>query len=222
MGERPGPGGARSSALRGVARGRMRGSGHAGLSRSFCQTRSTGENRRHASLQPRYDGRGSGMTARLATQLTTGAFTPPARVTAPPRLTERHPWLYPLAVRVHQARRHLAWATSGTAGPAPGTRRPCLRAKRHRSLLLRELEGAEMGLQHNKVTNLRLASARVDGVLIRPGRDASRSTAWSAAAPAARGTSTACGSPTARRGPASVAGSASSPTCCTGCSCTRR
>ena len=27
------------------------------------------------------------------------------------RLTERHPWLYPLAVRAHQARRHAAWLT---------------------------------------------------------------------------------------------------------------
>ena len=30
------------------------------------------------------------------------------------RLTERHPWLHPVAVRVHQARRHASWVTSGT------------------------------------------------------------------------------------------------------------
>ncbi len=110
------------------------------------------------------------MTARLTTQPTTGGFTPPARVTAPPRLTERHPWLYPLAVRVHQARRHLAWAASGTSWAGAREAAPLpFRAIRHRSLLLRELEGAAMALQHSKVTNLRLASARVDGVLIRPG-----------------------------------------------------
>jgi len=40
---------------------------------------------------------------------------------------------------------------------------------RHGSLLLRELEGAQMQLQHNKVVNLRLASARTDHLLIRPG-----------------------------------------------------
>ena len=71
---------------------------------------------------------------------------------------------------MHQARRHLAWATSGTSWAGARDAAPLpFRAIRHRSLLLRELEGAAMALQHSKVTNLRLASARVDGVLIRPG-----------------------------------------------------
>ena len=98
------------------------------------------------------------------------AFEPPARVTTPPRLTERHPWLYPLAVKVHQARRQVAWATSGATWATAREATPLPhRVRRHRSLLLRELEGAEMVLQHNKVTNLRLAAARVDTLLIRPG-----------------------------------------------------
>jgi vancomycin resistance protein VanW len=98
------------------------------------------------------------------------AFTPPARVTAPPRLTERHPALYPLAVRLHQARRRLAWATSGASWASDRAEQALpIRVKRHRSLLLRELAGAEMRLQHNKVTNLRLAAARVDTLLVRPG-----------------------------------------------------
>ncbi|WP_433017515.1 VanW family protein [Kribbella sp. CA-294648] len=41
--------------------------------------------------------------------------------------------------------------------------------KRHKSLLLRQLGESEMWMQHNKVTNLKLACAQVDGVLIRPG-----------------------------------------------------
>jgi vancomycin resistance protein VanW len=106
----------------------------------------------------------------MTPQPTSTDFTPPPRVTAPPRLTQRHPWLYPLAVRVHQVRRHVAWATSRTAWAGTrGTEPLPFRVYRHRSLLLRELEGAAMDLQHSKVTNLRLASARVDGVLIRPG-----------------------------------------------------
>jgi vancomycin resistance protein VanW len=106
------------------------------------------------------------MTARLSG---TG-FTAPARITAPPRLTERHPWLYPLAVRLHQVRRHVAWATSGSSWARSRDTAPLpFRALRHGSLLLRDLQGAEMALQHSKVTNLRLASARVHGVLIRPG-----------------------------------------------------
>ena len=39
----------------------------------------------------------------------------------------------------------------------------------HRSLLLRKLEGVDLSLQENKVQNLRLASAPMDGLCIRPG-----------------------------------------------------
>src|SRR5699024_2818543 len=61
------------------------------------------------------------------------------------RVTERHPWLYPLAVRVHQARRHLDWATSGTrwASRSPGGEALPVRVKKHGSLLLRELSPDE-------------------------------------------------------------------------------
>jgi vancomycin resistance protein VanW len=97
-------------------------------------------------------------------------FEPPARLTAAPRLTARHPWLFPLACRLHRARRRLAWMTSDSRWAS--TREPCslpTRVKRHRSLLLRELGESEMWLQHNKVVNLSLAAGRVDGLLIRPG-----------------------------------------------------
>lgn len=97
-------------------------------------------------------------------------FVPPERVTAPPLLSERHPWLYPLAVlrgRVRQQWRWLRsgarWATTYDAAPLPHKVKP------HKSLLLRELDPDQMWLQHNKVTNLRLAAAEVDGILIRPG-----------------------------------------------------
>jgi vancomycin resistance protein VanW len=87
------------------------------------------------------------------------------------RPTERFPWLYPFAVRVHQLRRHVAWLTSHTrwATRAAGTPELPVRVKKHGSLLLRELSPDEMELQHNKVINLRLASVRTDGVVIRPG-----------------------------------------------------
>ncbi|HEU4810735.1 MAG TPA: VanW family protein, partial [Nocardioides sp.] len=94
----------------------------------------------------------------------------PARLTAPPRLSERHPWLFPWAVRAHRVRRRTRWLLSGTAWAADRDERPLpARVKRHGSLLLRELSEDEMVLQRNKVVNLRLASARVDGLLIRPG-----------------------------------------------------
>ena len=39
----------------------------------------------------------------------------------------------------------------------------------HRSMMLRPLKDVQMYLQHNKVTNLRLAVGKIDGVAIRPG-----------------------------------------------------
>jgi len=94
----------------------------------------------------------------------------PARLTAPPRPTERYPWLFPWAVRAHRARRRLVWLASGAdwAGDRSVADLP-VRVKKHASLLMRELSADEMVLQRNKVVNLRLASARLDGVLIRPG-----------------------------------------------------
>lgn len=39
----------------------------------------------------------------------------------------------------------------------------------HQSTLLRRLKDVDMKLQYNKITNLRLAVAKLDGVVIRPG-----------------------------------------------------
>jgi vancomycin resistance protein VanW len=92
------------------------------------------------------------------------------RILARRRLTDRHPWLYPVAVRAHRARRHAAWLTSGNSWASRSDEGELpFRVKKHGSLLLRELSPDEMALQHNKVVNLRLASARTDGVTIRPG-----------------------------------------------------
>jgi len=86
------------------------------------------------------------------------------------RPSERHPWLFPWVVRAHRTRRHLQWLTSGTDWardhvsldlPVP--------VKRHASLLMRELPEDEMVLQRNRVVNLRLATARTDRLVIRPG-----------------------------------------------------
>ncbi|TCC34775.1 vancomycin resistance protein [Kribbella sindirgiensis] len=86
------------------------------------------------------------------------------------RWSERVRVLYPLAVRYHRAAKRLEWMTSRT--PYAGTRQVNdlpIRIKRHKSLLLRQLGETEMWMQHNKVTNLRLACAQVDGLVIRPG-----------------------------------------------------
>lgn len=97
-------------------------------------------------------------------------FEIPPRLDAAPRRSERHPWLFPWAVRAHRVRRRVQWLT-GDQVWARDRRADLLpiRMKQYGSLLMRELSEDEMVLQRNKVTNLRLASARVDGILIRPG-----------------------------------------------------
>jgi vancomycin resistance protein VanW len=40
--------------------------------------------------------------------------------------------------------------------------------KKHQSILLRQLKDVEMWLQYNKITNLKLAISKIDGLLIRP------------------------------------------------------
>ncbi len=97
-------------------------------------------------------------------------FVPPGWLDAPPRLSERHAWVYPVAVAYFQARRHLRWIASGNRWATTRSREalPYL-VRKHRSPLLRRLGDTEMTLQHGKVVNLTLASPQVDTLLIRPG-----------------------------------------------------
>ena len=86
------------------------------------------------------------------------------------RWSERVRLLYPLAVRYHRAVQRLDWMTSSTPYAATHDVEDLpVRIKRHKSLLLRQLGETEMWMQHNKVANLKLACAQVDGLLIRPG-----------------------------------------------------
>lgn len=86
------------------------------------------------------------------------------------RWSERVRLLYPLAVRYHRAVKRLDWMTSSTPYAATHDVEDLqVRIKRHKSLLLRQLGETEMWMQHNKVANLKLACAQVDGLLIRPG-----------------------------------------------------
>lgn len=97
-------------------------------------------------------------------------FVAPARVTAAPRLSQRHPRLYPIAVWVNRARRRIGWLRSRASWARDRQSQPLEhRVKLHSSLLMRELSEEEMHLQRNKVVNLRLAAREVDTLLIRPG-----------------------------------------------------
>src|SRR5689334_722530 len=71
-----------------------------------------------------------------------------------------------------RARREWQWRTCDADldlafGPPEACPAPVFA---HRSVLLRELAGLDMRLQHNKVVNLRLAVAQLDGRVLRPGQ----------------------------------------------------
>lgn len=90
-------------------------------------------------------------------------------------LSSRHPALYRLSVLLHRLQRYGRWYFGWMWGrryarqPRSVVTRPenQVRLLTHRSLLLRWLAGVDMALQHNKVTNLRLACGRIDGVVLR-------------------------------------------------------
>lgn len=67
-------------------------------------------------------------------------------------------------------RRYGAWYASRTRFALHRSpERLLCPAFHHSSTLLRRLEGVDMRLQHNKVENLRLAVARLDGLVVQPG-----------------------------------------------------
>jgi vancomycin resistance protein VanW len=95
---------------------------------------------------------------------------PPALCPRAPRLSERLPFLYGAAVYALRLKRRLRWATSPHqwAAARKDAELP-IRVYTHKSLLLRTLGETEMWLQHNKVHNLRIATPRLHGLLLRPG-----------------------------------------------------
>lgn len=69
-------------------------------------------------------------------------------------------------------RRHWQWRTCGAdlrLETAPAGLFPIVTAE-HATPMLRELPGVDRRLQVNKVTNLRLATARLDGIVLGPGQ----------------------------------------------------
>jgi len=93
----------------------------------------------------------------------------------PPRplLSSAHPALYVLAVAAYRLRRRARWLVEELGGRRfahiQWPERLPYRVKRHQSRLLRKLGDSEMWLQHNKIQNLSLAIAPLDGLLVRPG-----------------------------------------------------
>jgi vancomycin resistance protein VanW len=82
-----------------------------------------------------------------------------------------HPALYWLRVWQKRLFRQLAWRFSRKqyAVSVNAVSRLPFRYLKHTSKLIRKLGNSDLALQHNKVINLKLAVASIDGVVIRPG-----------------------------------------------------
>lgn len=86
-------------------------------------------------------------------------------------LSSYHPLLYWLRVQQKRVFRHLAWQWSSRryACEKRPEQRLDHRFIKHTSKLIRKLGNSDIGLQHNKVINLRLAVAATSGIIIKPG-----------------------------------------------------
>jgi len=82
-----------------------------------------------------------------------------------------HPALYWLRVWQKRLFRQIAWRCSGKryARPVATAERLPYRYLKHTSKLIRKLGDSDLALQHNKVINLKLAVAAIDGLIIAPG-----------------------------------------------------
>ncbi len=87
-------------------------------------------------------------------------------------LSQCHPLLYHASVAFHRLRRSVRSRFDGrtycsaaqiSTEPLPH------RIRKHQSLLIRKLGSTDLRLQHNKVDNLRLVVAALDGVVLGPG-----------------------------------------------------
>lgn len=83
---------------------------------------------------------------------------------------EISPLTYKISMRKEIVARHIrdAFSKEKIAKKHESEKLPVV-VKSHSSVLLRRLEGVDMRLQENKVTNIQLACKKINGILIRPG-----------------------------------------------------
>lgn len=71
----------------------------------------------------------------------------------------------------YTARRYVQWYTGGFSFASERRAEPLAwRAAQHHTPLLRKLKDVDMQYQYNKIVNLKLACARLDGLLLKPGQ----------------------------------------------------
>lgn len=85
-------------------------------------------------------------------------------------ISSLNPAFYFLSVWIRRGLRRLKWRFGGQifARTRAEEKLP-FRVYKHQSVLIRKLGVSDMQLQYNKVTNLKLAIAKLNGIIIRPG-----------------------------------------------------
>jgi vancomycin resistance protein VanW len=85
-------------------------------------------------------------------------------------LSQRHPVFYFLSVWSKRIRRQTSWYfDSKKYSSAKSENKLPYRIKKHQSVLLKKLGENNEQLQINKVTNLKIAAAKITGIIIKPG-----------------------------------------------------
>lgn len=84
-------------------------------------------------------------------------------------ISQYHPLLYFCATRLRRISRFLQWRINGRQYVKIKSETPlAYRVKKHQSVLIRKLGESDIQWQLNKITNLKLASASITNILIRP------------------------------------------------------
>ncbi|MFT5724649.1 MAG: vancomycin resistance protein VanW [Bacteroidia bacterium] len=85
-------------------------------------------------------------------------------------LSQRHPLLYFISVTEKRLRRRLSWIVGRKKYTSTQSSEKLeFRIKKHQSKLIKKLGTTDTNLQLNKVDNLKLVVARIDGTIIKPG-----------------------------------------------------
>ena len=85
-------------------------------------------------------------------------------------LSKRHPFFYFVSVWTKRLKRQLMWYFNGKKYLSnKATNKLVYRIKKHQSVLLKKLGDNNQQLQINKVTNLKIAAEKINGILIKPG-----------------------------------------------------
>ena len=85
-------------------------------------------------------------------------------------LSQRHPIFYYLSVNLRRLQRYVKWYFGNTVFTSKRDNNLLpIRIKKHQSILIRKLGDSDKQLQINKVINLKIASKKIDKVIIQPG-----------------------------------------------------